>query len=316
LSVSTQHPLLDVRAGQGTLTWSEWRKLWEEAKYFEQYLSLLHSGFEVTMSASENVAADGADRICLYLELADGYWNSRNFRIPDEGISLERERAKLAVKAFSVIAQHFFKRGRYGFSSTWFDSETQDRVLEKLIWFFRLDERDKVPNLGNDRFSDLGDRSELPEIPLRWAKHFAVELCKLGWQQEIWETVSRETQEHIATYRPQLIELLLGTGNLDRLYREPQLFRLDEACWKKLEELAMRECWCPIPGRHDVERRRPHGIEESVANGSEAARVLVILRIMDAEAHRFEELTEALEEAHRAEVRLAQARAGTAALKQ
>lgn len=58
--------------------WREWRALWDANPLSEFRHSLLHFGFGVRLEAPE----ERFERICFYLERADGYGETRNFELP------------------------------------------------------------------------------------------------------------------------------------------------------------------------------------------------------------------------------------------
>jgi hypothetical protein len=298
-------------------SWSEWKNAWRNATTYEEMSGLLHCGFDVPIvpfgagvAARQNDA--WADRICFYLELAD------NFNTTDSAFARESEqsqsaahgdpirsmgalRRQLAWKAFKVLTQNFFldsARDRDD-EPSWLRSLLLEGVLEKVIWFFRLDANDRIPNLRA--------YSVHPKVPVERAFAFAAELCELGWK-------SRQSRYRLTTYgyarfeavQPQLLDLMLGLGKITQLLNYDE-YPLDERCWERLEELALGPRNMRIPdGSFSTERRTPKSAEEAAINGSVAATVFIALSAIRQEETRFATLVEARRAAAKAQRELAE----------
>jgi len=311
--VRQDHPLLALSL-EKIKGWQEWKVLWQAASRFEQYLGLLHCGFDVTpvhrssyYYDRDKVRAAEVDRVCFYLELADSFRESTSYfkleeeddqvRSPGGGKSLIEEtavmRVQLAQKAFDVLSQRFFRNtAREGDDlSSWVELVVDATVLKKVIWFFRLDEYNHIPNLGDP---------ETPGVHEQWAKKFVVELCKLGWARRFDRMIpgyEHEARARLTAARPHFMAMLLGSGHIDLLL-DRESYPLDEPSWQRLTELAYTERYIRQPDRlsYGSVKKKPVSLKEAAANRSEAARVLLLLQIYRAEDERFAALREAVDQ--------------------
>ncbi|MBW3538458.1 hypothetical protein KY386_03115 [Candidatus Parcubacteria bacterium] len=301
--------------------WLEWRQLWQRAMYVEQYMGLLHCGFDVpaagpgcqTRPLQERMRINHIDRICFYLELADGWYGSdSDFLRPQEQASFNRSvhpgsmRAELARKAFAMLSQHFFRNTNTdrGDQPSWTELVAEEKVLEKVIWFFRLDEYERIPNLGHPN---------KPNVHEQRAREFVVELCKLGWtiRRNRWPLpdYGDEVIDRFVTARPHFVEMLIGSRHIDLLLDHLR-YPLDEASWQKLEALALKERRLRTSELHRVSMRVPDSVEEAAANGSEAALVLIVLRALWAEEERLSALQAAVQQEREAKRRINELHSG------
>lgn len=290
------HPLLEKEISF-IRDWQEWKELWKATKQADLLHSLLHFGFNVYIDSDEAAS----ERVCLYLDIADR--NFRSFRRDDdrdiypysafgrEAGTIEALRKILSQKAFQSLCQNFFKNtSSEDRLPSWVRIATQPQVLEKLFWFFRLDEDGYIFNFRNP-----DDHNKVI------VKEFARHLCKFAWDCEKinrWygrygrEAINEETKETLRKARPSMITLLSGLEELDVLYN-PE-YELDEKCMEQLKNIVMAcERWLPSATSWGGEKRKPRTIEEACFGNSQAARVLLILQVKQTEQKRFDAIREA-----------------------
>ncbi len=299
--VPADHPLLTIN----TVTfpsWEKWLEHWGSASHFEELFGLLHCGFAVP-AVSNNVVGLSqtqemnvqAQRIRFYLMIADGHASAEDsfMRIDEYSdgdlsevhLNTARLRQQLARKAFGVVSQHLFKNANQeGRLPSWLWNAVHPEVLPQLIWFFRSNKRGQIQNL---RYN--GSRSS---IHVEQADRFALELCKLGWtfnpRSSGHSSQAGQVLSRLEASRPHFIEILLGIGQIG-LLEDADVYPLDKASWKKLEELALQPR--PIRPANPAgvsETRTPRNMQEAWVNGSEAARVVILRGIAEAEERRFE----------------------------
>ncbi len=259
--------------GRPLASWSNWKQLWREATHYEQHLGLILCGFDVP-AQDDN---ESAERICIYLDLADG--GELNRVQTGESEEVQGNRRALARQAYQVLAENFFKNHHERqWPPSWMEWVCRLEVLEKVLWFFRLSKhRPYFPHpiaLRNLSFEPT--RHEYLEL----ARTFLVELWNCTWRTEEYDA---EVKNPLEPRRPELIELLCGIGRLALLDDRSQIWGLDwfdDHCEKKLRELALRQIsfprWHPQTGR----LCHPRSVEEAAAFGSEPARMLTLLYAM------------------------------------
>ncbi len=95
--------------------------------------------------------------------------------------------------------------------------------------------------------------------------------------------------------------LLCRLGRLDLLL-DMEKYELDKSCLQRLEELATSfDLYLPSNTSWMNERRIPRTIEEACLGDSQAAQVLLILRVKQAEKERFNKIRELNERRREAE---------------
>ncbi len=285
------HPLMEKEISF-ILRWKEWKELWKATKQADLLHSLLHCGFSVRVDGPEEII----ERVLLYLEIADkhrdGSWEfEKNKREEHERFyevyvagkqinSFADLRLLLAQKAFRSLCQDFFKNTREEHDiPSWVPIATHPQVLEKLFWFFRLNENGNILNLRNPN-------DHLGVV----AAEFIRNLCEFAWTCENSNRWSRgeideETKEILRKARPNMITPLFGLGELNNLFKSG--YELDEECMKRLEELALGfDLWLPKTTSWGQEHRKPKNIEEACLGNSRAARALLVLQtIQTAKKH-------------------------------
>ena len=319
LRVEPDHPLLAIEP-RGLCDWAEWKEAWRSATTFEALSGLLHCGFDVPpvsagWYAHNTVKATVAERICFYLGVADGYHESdyqflteAEQRQADDRNDATKARGKLrqqlALKAFRVLAQKFFRNAARDPDAepSWLHPVLLEGVLPKVLWFFRLNQFDNIPNLI---------RSSETMVHTGWAKEFLSELCDLGWTSHHYRyKLGHREQDRFTAIRPELVELLLGLGKITRLLNF-QDYPLDDECWRVLEGLAMRPWQMPKPETpFQREVRTPQTAAEAAAHGSAAATVLIALSAIRDERQRFAALVEATQVVASAQRQLSELQGG------
>lgn len=100
----------------------------------------------------------------------------------------------------------------------------------------------------------------------------------------------RALRDLITLARPQCIERLAALNELPSLWRlEPQEF--DEMCLAKLKEIALRENFHLMDLTNLRETlRKPTTLQEALYGGSQAAALLILLRMRAEEGERFKTL--------------------------
>lgn len=276
------HPLMDKELGY-IADWSEWKKLWLEETRVDFLHSLLHFGFEVRTESYEEVI----ERLCLYLDIADGafysytfgkcYYYSEYYRngcCSRFGILLQDQldlKYIISQKAFQMLCRHFFKNtaeDQYHVPS-WMQLATNPQVFSKLSNFFRLNEEGWIFNLWEAE----GHNAEI-------ATKFALELSSFPWTYDdlnSWRKYFWDNEEFFENIKPQMIEILYGLKRLDILLEKKRCKQVDENCEKKLSDLASRSS---------------KNIGEACYLGSQAARVLILLQKIKEEAARREKIAE------------------------
>lgn len=289
------HPLLQVETDFAT-SWSEWKQLWNTRLPAIVRHGLLHYGFQVKADTTEEYG----ERLLFYLNAADGHchaWAFRKFNERQEEMrtpfnTTHRMTAQdvyrvLAEKAFVELGRNVFKNTeRRGETPSWYDDVFRiPGIFEKVLWFFRPSEKDWwLRNLGHD----------WKEAPTSYqvAADFLFEICILGFNSGLLRSYDREVRLKLAESQPLLVEILSGLKRLDYLLGIEG--KISPACLTQLEKIAMRrDFWLPTQEqRWQNHHRKPATLEEAIYANSEAARILMALRIKNAQKERFAQLYE------------------------
>ncbi len=287
--------------------WKEWKVRWEKEHRVEFLHSLLHFGFNIPVEDLNEVG----DRLHLYLEIADNNEYSTVFsRGEEEGVQYyayfegcttftkkairgkAEFRQMLSRKAFEVLCQKFFKDTSENYDlPSWLRGILAPGVLEKILWFFRGKERGNLVNINY--FADHH---------MKTAIEFADELCFFVWdavnyrENAFRPKLGRENIEMLRSFLPQIIETLNNLGSIDFLLKKDRYEYVSEDHLTLLKELALKE-ELPFPSisvnsRYGTEFRKPKDIDEAVYGRSQAAKVLLLLRVLRKEKNRFEEIQE------------------------
>lgn len=233
---------------QGVQSWEQWNELWEKARRFEELHSLFHIGFNVRCGIN-----DECRRLRLYLEMADGFDNVSNFIVAGEDnrqrdlsyscrsfgkeMTVVEARQAVAQKAWQVLSMNYFKR-RDGIVHPWLgDLVDGESVMDTLMWFFRVGEDGRMPNLPRTR--------DKQNVYVKAARGFLCELCKLGWEcDRSFEYVTnkefvKRVIESLHRLQPDFLERLWAMREL--LFLMDSKYRLDDWSMDKLQELALRD---------------------------------------------------------------------------
>ncbi|MDO8558888.1 MAG: hypothetical protein Q7R84_01005 [bacterium] len=306
------HPVMEKEISY-IRSWGRWKELWEKTTEADILHSLLHIGFAVPVDEGETV-----DRILWYLNMADkrkSYFNFRKNEDKDlrfqriimggkEINNFEDIRLLLVQKAFQALCQNFFKNtGKEHNNHWWLPMVLDPQVLEKLFWFFRLDEDGRFFNRQHPE-----DHNTLI------VAEFIRNVCEFIWNYE--DSYSRwgvrfndEIIEALRQARPNTITILFGLKELDFLFNLERHHGLNVGCMKRLKKLAMGfDLYLPSPDASRDAYRKPLTIEEACFGGSQAARVLISLRVIQAEKGRFCDIRELESQRREVEERLKKVR--------
>jgi hypothetical protein len=304
------HPLM-----QGDISWikdwTHWKKLWSETTLAEFRHSLLHFGFDV--------AGGGGDRICFYLELADGClganpdgigaWDWQSTYSPRIRTALGEFqhpsflRAFLGRKAYEMLCLRYFKNtaeNRFNVFPSWVPGLLAEPVVDKLLWFFRLKNGHHRPNIAN-----LG--SELiKEHHAEIARKFVVDFSKFAWIHpglvgEFHDGYYGEKGEKLGgrlrTARPQCAELLFLLGE--------HSFLLSKDCKLEPEAVARLKSFVMNEELHDSRSRgrsrKPETLADAVLSRIFGASLVLTLEAMNEERLRQEAVAAAEKERETAE---------------
>lgn len=288
-----KHPLQEKEIGC-IKNWKQWKELWKNETIAERLDSLLYFGFGVPVDSYD----EAAERICLYLDIADARYecfrslqsaNDRKFSpctvFGRELTTTADLRMMLVQKAFQMLSQNFFKNTAekdYHVPS-WLYLAAHPQVLDKLFWFFRINEHGYIPNL----FSGTGN-----EDYVGVAKEFALNFCLFAWDCDeppyVYSREVGEVKKIFQQARLNTIAILCGLGKLDILLSQNRHRKIDEKYLKKIEEIVMNlDLYFPQTG---LSYRKPKTIEEACLK-SQAAQVLLVLRIQLAEQKRSDDET-------------------------
>jgi hypothetical protein len=186
-----------------------------------------------------------------------------------------------------MLSQNFFKNTaeKDYYAPSWLYLAAHPQVLDKLFWFFRVNEHGHVPNLFNSG----------SEHYVGVAKDFALNFCLFAWDCDgpsyfNSREVTEEIKEIFRQARLNTITILCGLGELDVLLNRDRREKIDKKYLKKIEEIVMNlDLYFPQIGSYEEERRKPKTIEEACLN-SWAAQVLLVLKVQLAEQKRFDEM--------------------------
>ncbi|MBX4211270.1 MAG: hypothetical protein KW806_00505 [Candidatus Yanofskybacteria bacterium] len=264
--------------------WTEWKQRWDEADTAEVLLGLVYCGFHVPLTEGydyEKREELKADRICFYLEIADGHagWDLMHehergeWNLGDEG-TLPHRRQAIAARAFGHLAKFFFTPKNSSDRSNWWNWEdvlTNDRLFQKVLWFLRT-------RWDVHQFQWV--LQNIQPFPQREASAIAWTFAK-RFMRLLWETnfyplsltpeKKEEAMQRLRGAQTAAMDILLVLGMFEEIllnkYRSPTSAVVVE----KLTRLALQK-W---PDRMYA------SLDEALLEGSPAARVLVLLKAME-----------------------------------
>jgi len=293
-----EHPLLKKEITR-IPSWGAWLEHWNRPEACEaELLGLLHSGFTFFGDYTRVFPAN----VCFYLEVADGsrnesFFSSRQLYGGED--TRQKMLLRLSRKALKMLCQYFFRRAnKESEMAPWEDLVVDPAVFEKLLWFFRpmyfRHESNFPPypsSFTKPNFEDETLRTFLQDF-FKFVLTFKSLPPRGKWHSE--KELARDAQARemfIAAY-PRILEIMDEMGSLDLLSPkvpyQSESITLGAAGMAKLEELAMIK-----NKRFGNEVERYESLEAAVFDGCQAASVLAILRIRQAEGERQEQIKEA-----------------------
>ncbi len=316
--MSSQPQALSTRSGDvhplvaKNVVSRNWFEEWERTDDAKSLLGLIHCGLK---DLREERAPDvsWANMIGHYLAVADGYryWDYTvyaqkppeppSFWFAGRNVPAGELCRIIAHRAFEELCTQFFGKFTVGDSSaesSWYVG-LQPAVIAATLRFFRA-KTDNYPGIINLR-SEQRDRHEITayDFLVRYLSHLLATVTSLGpGASERFAAAAKAANEHLLG----IVEILWGIRRLDLLLNNP-LPRESEVFehLEHLEYLVRRE-------KNEVEignRRWPAlTVKEAVFAGSQAAQVLVLLRIKQKERTRLEGIIAAKEQLAAAQERL------------
>ncbi|TSA44514.1 hypothetical protein D4R51_03730 [bacterium] len=289
---------LKARTLSAIETWREWRIEWDSAARAEMLHSLLHFGFSVRTQTYEETF----ERICFYLDIADGHGNERNFGDEESlrgpanfeelgSLSACRLKKVISKKAFHILCDKFFKDRvdqRDSNYPSWAHAVARRNVLSKLLWFFRWDEESVVSKMKVCNLDDFESDKE-NNHHYQTAREFAFELCKFVYTFQYFGKYAGESDKQIERMfkakRPAIIRLLLALKKGDALLSDG--FFAGEMEIAELERICLAE---EFYDEHD--RRTSKSVKEACFRGSSAAKIAILLRVREEQRKHFEMISE------------------------
>lgn len=323
-----RRPLKPIRS------WREWLVRFDEATSYEEYLSLLHHGFRVSMRKDGYYGNEytDADRVRTYLQIADG-WNSTvsdatteehkenfHFGFDEKGREIRKSSAdfleEIQMKALNVVAAEFFKkmlRVECGADTMdpWHCELLQEGGLEDVMGFFRVVTNRLYRGVTIANLNCNGPFSNTQNILVDFLVRLTAYL--FNWQERrpyygswVGPGEKERVDETNARYRKivseaqiWMIEVLSYLGLLDNLRR----FELNKAHRKKFKEIATRR----VKQSYREEPEPSITLREAWAGRSVAAELVfeTLNRLqVEANARRREKAKEELAEAQEKVARL------------
>jgi hypothetical protein len=308
------HPLVE-RCKTTFRSWNEWLEAWNSTDNAEMLDGLIHCGFNVPYDRDEF-----ADRVCFYLEVADGYCNhdlrnrgregdyeEKHFRssfVRTEkdclnNLSLVDIRKKIATRAVKILVAEIFSRcpdrmdDRSSKQRAWERIVHDQTIMKKIMWFFRIDDHlysDRPRNIPHDGYPFYKE-----------FKEFLIALCWYAWDSE-YSLHSREKNDELALMleiRPRCVQFLSYFKEVRMLLKPNWLVTSKEM--RVLKRLALSEKTVELRQWRGTVEVQGHilvavarGIPEAMVYHSLATR-RAFLRKLDA-THRIELQMEALRE--------------------
>ncbi|KKW17031.1 MAG: hypothetical protein UY56_C0005G0056 [Parcubacteria group bacterium GW2011_GWA1_50_14] len=252
------HPLATRRIVR-IENWLEWKRHWLVAGSADELVGLLHVGF----SKHPRTFEENVERICFYLDVADGWsgWQGMRQAMALSGAenppSDEVDRVEVSEKAFRVLAKEGFGDGP-GFPRHLLVSNIQ--LFSKILWFFG-----RSYNLPSSHAKEHFERS-VNEFLVRFIK----EIWGTGDEHPYFSmghiTQDAALRKRCFSARPDLVRIIAYLGKLRLLYSESIL--VDEASLEALAEIV----------RMFLKKKQKHTLVEAVALGSQAAEVFLLLK--------------------------------------
>ncbi|MDI6778086.1 MAG: hypothetical protein QMD77_02745 [Patescibacteria group bacterium] len=280
-----RHPLV-YQSPVGIHSWEEWKEYWKRTDLPVEFRhSLLHFGFQ----AEANYPEDFIDQVKFYLSLADGYRWEDNFidqKPENEKFYLQtcfgslyphEIRQLLARKTFDVLCTNLFKDVSKSWSAepSWAEKVCNEEILKVILHFFRT-----TPAFDGRRFVNLTCPPYKMDNHEQTAAKFLLQLIELAWPVggastqllECW----KHSMEMFERFYSSFIGVLDGLRRLDILLARYKI--INNVCLSKLEELAL--------GQDEQGEQKFKTLEEANLAGSQAAEILILLRLKQKEHQR------------------------------
>lgn len=271
--------LLVYRSPVGIHSWEEWRKYWEQTDLPVEFReSLLFRGFGAEAYDWE----ESAERIKLYLCLADGYLWENNFT--DQNPENEKFylqtclgnlrpceiRQSLARKTFETLCLHVFKNTSKGEfrQPDWARLVADEEILKAILFFFRLGDYGRFKNLPDHRGDSRNNHHTLTAV--QFLRELVFHTWPVSHKPNWW---SEGSMNMFRCHYPQFIEILAGLGELDSLIEYRRYKEMTFDCFERLRRISL------AGGKFG-------NLEEAIYNGSAAARVLYCIEVIMKEEKR------------------------------
>jgi len=278
MAADRKNPLLEKDI-HPTWSWVEWRKRWDDCNNAEELIGLLHRGFSLPHIRWEELP----ERICFYLEIADGWRSESDFYLPGEGrhTSHPNYRHAIALKALKVLCVSVFKNtetDRYHGAPSWAKLVVREEVLKKVFWFF-LRENNRPSQYANN----LQQENEILFSFLRGLVLFIWEFNFFG---KYAGDEDKGVQKMFLKYRPATVQIMYYLHDLDFFLGRKE--KIDAKTLEILEHMAMTKLFS--------NEKRPQSIEEAyhlTDQRSATAKVVLLMRAWQKEHARQEQIEKA-----------------------
>lgn len=277
-------------------SWDKWLEAYTSAADLDTRIGLLYSGLQFP--------SDRGVAVIFYLQEAEGHCDFQSdFFTEDphrESARVETffgsfesvgyARRQVAKVAFNQLITHFFKdtKEKHEQIPSWSRITSREPVVDALLKFFRLNERQRFVNLQ-------GFDSELPPHKAAVVREFLS-----MWAFSPWTSEGRLHERRV-----EFMDILCGLGQLDRLLNSGRTSQVGEVELKKLEELALQsELYLPCNYALEMAFRKPESIEEAAYAGSQAGKIAILLRSQLSLQKRYDEIATAIRERKTADRRL------------
>ena len=169
----------------------------------------------------------------------------------------------------------------------------RSEVFEKLLWFFRLDERSCFVNLNTNVVAT--------DHYVKEACDFLADLCEIAWRANSprW---AEEARNRLKAAQPRLVNILFGLQRIDLLVKKD--WRVDAACLKQIKKLVLN------PENYRYASFKPTTVEEVAfsdnAGARNAAQTLLLLEIRERVMERRAEISRLESQRREADAKLAE----------
>ena len=281
-----RHPLCNRRI-DFSLSWQECKEKLDKAEKASDIIEALHNGINA------EVLDEDEFRECIfwYLEMAYGYNSIGLFSLPEDRrdetfhtifgrCTVSDARKKIAQKAWAMLCQKVFKNTGEKEStgpSWWWIVKDDPQILNKILWFFS--EKDNIPSgiiYANEHNKRIASDFLYTIAQLAWINHL-----ESGWGY------GESPLSHFVENRPKFIKILRHLGKLDFLAKKNN--------WRSVtkEDLAVLEETALFQDNSQDEGQKYKTVKEAAYAGSQAAQVLIVLRVILKEETHQEKIEEA-----------------------